>query len=543
MKFLRSLRRILARPVSRSRRVRLTVEPLEDRLCPAINVLFDYSHDSSGFFSSHPQAEALLQQAAQIIGGQISSSLSAITPGSGETWTASFNDPSTGAADYVTNLNVPANTIIIYAGGRNYGGSVLGDGGPGGEAAAGPGSWTNLVQYRGQTGTCAYGPWGGQISFDTSTNWSFGGYNSPPGSNQFDFLSVALHELGHVFGLGTSPGWEALTYSGYFHGSNAAQVYGGAPPVDGAGQHWADGTTINGQQAAMTTHLLPGVQTHFTALDYAGLADIGWQVQGGFQGSYTHGNSLHASAPPVIRSYQDTVGVVSPAAGEWLLSRSPFAGSAWGSLVFFSGGYIPVAGDWDGNGTTTIGLFNPYTATWYLRNSNSSGPAVLVFQFGVPGDMPVVGNWDGSGHTGIGVFNPATATWVLRDSAYGGGVSHVFQFGLPGWTPVTGDWSGDGRTGVGVYDPTSTYWLTRNSASGGSPDHFFAFGLPGWLPVTGDWSGNGRDDIGLYDPTSGTWVLESEPWPGSLAAWPFVFGGWGMLPVTGDWQGVNVHYS
>jgi hypothetical protein len=57
-----------------------------------------------------------------------------------------------------------------------------------------------------------------------------------------------------------------------------------------------------------------------------------------------------------------------------------------------------------------IGAFAPATATWLLRSRASAGPAdVGTFQFGA--FVPVVGDWNGDGRDDIGTFNPKTATW------------------------------------------------------------------------------------------------------------------------------------
>jgi len=40
--------------------------------------------------------------------------------------------------------------------------------------------------------------------------------------------------------------------------------------------------------------------------------------------------------------------------------------------------WIPIVGDWDGNGTTTIGVYEPSTASFYLRNSNTPGVADIT---------------------------------------------------------------------------------------------------------------------------------------------------------------------
>src|SRR5262249_60257859 len=65
----------------------------------------------------------------------------------------------------------------------------------------------------------------------------------------------------------------------------------------------------------------------------------------------------------------------------------------------------------------TIGPFGPGTGTWYLRNSNSAGaPDYAPFAYGAPGWVPVAGDWRGNGQTNIGVFDPGTGTWYLRNS-------------------------------------------------------------------------------------------------------------------------------
>ena len=190
---------------------------------------------------------------------------------------------------------------------------------------------------------------------------------------------------------------------------------------------------------------------------------------------------------------RDTIGVVDPtkpAGLTWYLSNVNAAGPpAVGPFAFGAQSWVPLAGDWDGNGSDTVGAFDPLTATFYLRNQNSAGPANVAFSFGAPGWTPVVGDWDGSGTTTIGVVDPFSGTWYLRNSNGAGPVSYpTFRFGSPGWQPVTGDWDGNGTTGIGVVTPNEV-WVLKNTPSEGTPDYpVFAFGAPGWQPVTGDWT-------------------------------------------------------
>lgn len=130
-----------------------------------------------------------------------------------------------------------------------------------------------------------YGPWGGSLSFDSDTSWHFG-IDTLPASNRSDFLSVALHEIGHALGLaGTSPSWDTYQVGATFTGPNAVLVHGRAvATVSTTDNHWAEdtmsvifGTNIP-QEAAMDPDVTTGTRKFFTELDVASLRDVGWEV-------------------------------------------------------------------------------------------------------------------------------------------------------------------------------------------------------------------------------------------------------------------------
>jgi hypothetical protein len=187
----------------------------------------------------------------------------------------------------------------------------------------------------------------------------------------------------------------------------------------------------------------------------------------------------------------DTSGESSPYA-VWMLRNSNSAGAPDIQFAYGMANWAPVAGDWNGDGTTTPGVVDetgqssPY-AVWMLRNSNSAGAADVQLLFGLPGWVPVAGDWDGDGIATPGMFDPATATWYLRQSndPADPGVT-VIVYGGAGWKPVAGDWNADGVTSIGVVDPDGV-WHLRDSNSAGAADHVFAFGLGSWTPVAGAW--------------------------------------------------------
>jgi hypothetical protein len=82
-------------------------------------------------------------------------------------------------------------------------------------------------------------------------------------------------------------------------------------------------------------------------------------------------------------------------------------------------GDIPVAGDWDGNGTVTIGVFRPSNGTFYLSHTYLGvgvQPTVSVTIVAVApnaGYVPVVGNWTGTPGDKLGLFNSSLSRWYL----------------------------------------------------------------------------------------------------------------------------------
>jgi len=263
-------------------RVRPTLEQLEARDTPAVAVQVDYSFDALGFFADAGR-RAVLERAVNDVAAGLDANLPALVAGNGNTWDASFFNPATGNEVRVANRTVPANTLILYVGGRDLSGAEAGVGGFGGYAAAGSQAWFDLIRTRGPGFTL----WGGALAFDTvGTNWFFNSSAATIGRNQVDFYSVAAHEFGHALGLGTAPTWFSQVRNGAFVGPNAQAVYGGPVPLAGT-SHWADGITVAGVPVALDPTAALGGRVTFSALDSAALRDLGW-------------NRTPAASPPAV---------------------------------------------------------------------------------------------------------------------------------------------------------------------------------------------------------------------------------------------------
>jgi hypothetical protein len=261
----------------------------------AIRIEFDYRYDTRGFFTDTltgaPIAErrALLDEAASLYSG-FTDSLTTIAPQAGDNWSVRIAHPSLGGPQItLSNQSIAADTLRIYVGGSESAPGVLGFANTGSNlTATGSSAFVDAVTTRGQanvTGVNAsdYGTWGGMIWFNAVHDWYFG---SDPGGlapGHPDFLTTATHELGHILGFGEADAWLAqIDGNGFFHGANSMAAYGGPVPVDPYGVHWAEGVTSTHNGVAQETLMDPttpgGRRELPTALDYAGFADVGWQV-------------------------------------------------------------------------------------------------------------------------------------------------------------------------------------------------------------------------------------------------------------------------
>jgi hypothetical protein len=242
----------------------------------------------------------------------------------------------------------------------------------------------------------------------------------------------------------------------------------------------------------------------------------------------------------------NTAGVYNPTAGVFFLKNTNTAGGADVTFQFGPGGlgWIPLVGDWNGDGVDTVGVYNPSAGVFFLKNTNAAGGADVTFQFG-PGGLgwiPLVGDWNGDGVNTVGVYNPSAGVFFLKNTNAAGGADVTFQFGPGGlgWIPLVGDWNGDGVNTVGAYDPSAGVFFLKNTNTAGGADVTFQFGPGGlgWMPLVGDWNGDGVDTVGVYNPSAGVFFLKNTNTAGGAdITFQFGPGGLGWIPLVGDWNG------
>lgn len=217
-------------------------------------------------------------------------------------------------------------------------------------------------------------------------------------------------------------------------------------------------------------------------------------------------------------------------------------GTADFQTAYGATGWVPLAGNWTGNGTTYIGAYDPSTFTFYLADSNASNYAYDTFTFtGLTNhaDIPVVGHWNGGADSTVGLYDPATSDFYLRYTNTTGGAQYSFGFGSPGagWLPIAGNWTGTVFTYVGLYNPANSNFYLSYTDQTGAANNTFGFGAAGagWLPIAGDWTGTGTTRIGLYNPTGYT-VYERNSLTTGAADVTYQYGpGASCVPIAGAW--------
>ena len=255
----------------------------------SFSIVFDYRFDTIGFYDD-PAVRAVMDRAAEIWSDLIQDDFEEVRAGT----TFTVANPSISGQRETVTLTEDIDDLLIFAGTRDI--PSLGRAGYAGTDAAGDAFRSRVSSDFREAGPVTdFEPWAGVMVLDRRDDWSFD--LDAPVAGKNDLLTVTLHEIGHVLGIGTAPAFEALIEDHYFTGVNARAVNGGAPvPLEDDHSHVENG--FEGDNVLLDPITLTGTRTLPGALDLAMLADIGYEIAG-----YT----AQGSAPPLTSSGDETV--------------------------------------------------------------------------------------------------------------------------------------------------------------------------------------------------------------------------------------------
>lgn len=237
-------------------------------------IQLDYRFDKAGFFAD-PVRKQALEAACRIWGRALSSTFPNVPAGT----FVLTRDPQVPAQPGGTfAIEYEIDDLVLFVGSADLAGSTTGISSP----TAGLSGVTDATlraaldqRYHGP----AFQPWTGWVSFDTTTTFHFDpepekGAPVPAGS--IDFVSVALHEIGHVLGFGTSDVFKSKVTAGAFTGAKAQALFGGPVPLSPDQSHVPNATMSGGARLLMDVSDATGTRYLPTPLDRAMFEDLGW---------------------------------------------------------------------------------------------------------------------------------------------------------------------------------------------------------------------------------------------------------------------------
>jgi len=257
---------------------------------------------------------------------------------------------------------------------------------------------------------------------------------------------------------------------------------------------------------------------------------------------------LYTPVSGLVGAPVDTVGLYDPSASLFQLKTANTEAAPVRSVRFGPrrSTWVPLAGDWNGDGKSTPGFWDAATSTFRFKNSLQEGAADITLRVNAPSAnvRPVAGDWNGDGKDTVGLFDATTGIFHFKNTLSGPGFDSTFAFPLegPNRIAVAGDWEGDGTDFPALYDPATSRFLVLIANSGGSAGLIpvsVLLGSPGRnaLPVVGDWDADGADGLGIYDPGSAVFRLKNSPLFGPDTDFLFRFGPRknALKPIAGSW--------
>ena len=163
--------------------------------------------------------------------------------------------------------------------------------------------------------------------------------------------------------------------------------------------------------------------------------------------------------------------------------------------------YLPITGNWDGDGGDKIGLCclsdKSKGNVFYLRADDGTTTTIRYKQEKYR--LPLTGDWDGDGDDEVGLYcltdSKRNVFYLRADDD----TTTTIKYKQGGYLPVAGDWDGDGDDEIGLCclsDDSKRNVFYLRADDGTTTTIRYKQG-DDYLPVAGDWDGDGDDEIGL----------------------------------------------
>lgn len=238
----------------------------------SFDIKFDYRFDEYNFFT--PERKAILEAAGEIWSFYIQDEFDSIAAGTELNFSIDNEDRQ-------VILNEPIDDLLIFVSSVELDSeqSTLGEGAFHATFAVGSDEEQRIIGDD-------FEPWLGTIEFNSSVEDRFYFDPSPKKENYIpfnkqDFLSLSLHEIGHVLGIGIAPRFaELVDENGEFTGALSVALNENQPiPLGEFENHVEEGFSLDSDRDALLDETFTfGERNLPTDLDLAILSDIGYDI-------------------------------------------------------------------------------------------------------------------------------------------------------------------------------------------------------------------------------------------------------------------------
>jgi len=220
--------------------------------------------------------------------------------------------------------------------------------------------------------------------------------------------------------------------------------------------------------------------------------------------------------------------------------------------------WLPLGGDYNGDGITDIGIYNNTNGSdggqckiALSTGSSFSTPSLwATFQESSYDWVPVGGNFNSDRFTDLAVYNSKTGEWrvaLCDGSSFGVFTQWIDDFGGEGYSPLTGDFNADGIIDIGIFNKSSGEVKVAfgNTKTFIDSETTWISGFATNKNITiADFNNDGTTDIGYWDSSTGNWttaVSNGTRFVESRDAWLSGFGSSSdESSHTGDFNGDGV---
>lgn len=215
--------------------------------------------------------------------------------------------------------------------------------------------------------------------------------------------------------------------------------------------------------------------------------------------------------------------------------------------------YIPVPGDYDGDGKTDIGVFNRNSSEWYFMRVEDNRMLPAKKWCWEWSEVPRPGDVDGDGKTDVSCYNSKDKRWPTLLSSHGGYYNMTYNTADADYV-LYSDLDDDGKDDYIVYRPADSAYKIYLASAGLKPAAsascgaanepeviIVKMGNPNVRLVPADFDGDEKIDLATWTPETGEWEFAYARTfikaAGGAKENSLIFGGPGDIPMPMDFDG------